>query len=237
MVCRGGVTMSTYVPTIWVNTVAPAINSTNLNHAEAGVELAHVEIEEIVDGTVQAGNAANSDYATTVDPATKTTVGGFTLVIDQTDPADIVAYIGGKPVAVLSGDSVSYDSVNDITFSIEGDVPGLSYYYSEALPSTTVTCPLTSAGDLLDGDYFVTLDPHSFGFKILGNVLTSYVPHADSIFGQVIYDPITGLFTGETYAVHSGVNDNRFHTSVGALFLEFNTGDTPSGVGVVSTIY
>ena len=40
--------MSTYIPSKWQNNQAPAINDVNLDHMEAGIESAHVEIEDRV---------------------------------------------------------------------------------------------------------------------------------------------------------------------------------------------
>jgi len=82
--------MSTYIPTDWRNNQEPYINETNLNHLEAGVESAHVEIEEIVSGAVTVGHAA------TVDKATQTHVGGALIWVDTTDPLNPIGHIDAR---------------------------------------------------------------------------------------------------------------------------------------------
>ena len=88
--------MSTYVPSTWVNGQQPAINAVNLNHLEAGVTAAHVEIEELVTGATKAGHATTSDHAITVDVGTQTTVGGAKIWVDTTDPLNIVGHIDAR---------------------------------------------------------------------------------------------------------------------------------------------
>jgi len=88
--------MSTYVPTEWKNGQDPFINAFNLNHLERGIESAHEEIEEIVDGTVVVAKATLADKATTVEVATQTTIGGAKIWVDETDPNNIIGYIDSR---------------------------------------------------------------------------------------------------------------------------------------------
>lgn len=88
--------MSTYVPTEWKNGQDPFINAFNLNHVERGIESAHEEIEEIVDGTVVVAKSALADRAITVDVATQTTIGGAKIWVDETDPNNIIGYIDSR---------------------------------------------------------------------------------------------------------------------------------------------
>ena len=90
--------MSTYIPTAWKNGQEPYINAFNLNHLERGIESAHEEIEELVDGTVKVKAAERADSAVTVDVATQTTVGGAKIWVDETDPDNIIGYIDSRPV-------------------------------------------------------------------------------------------------------------------------------------------
>lgn len=79
--------MSKYEPTSWNNASPPFVNASNLNKLEAGIESAHTEIEEIVDGTVKVV-AIHADSAVTVDYATQTHIGGAKMWVDDT--TDIV---------------------------------------------------------------------------------------------------------------------------------------------------
>jgi len=88
--------MSTYVPSEWVNGQQPAINAQNLNHLEAGVLSAHVEIEELVTGAVPVGNSELAEHATTVDRATQTTIGGAKVWVDTTDPDNIIGHLDAR---------------------------------------------------------------------------------------------------------------------------------------------
>ena len=88
--------MSVYVPSTWVNNQQPALNATNLNHMEAGVESAHIEITELVTGATKAGHATIADHATTVDPGTQTTVGGAKIWVDSTDVDNLVGHIDAR---------------------------------------------------------------------------------------------------------------------------------------------
>ena len=88
--------MSVYVPSVWVNNQIPALNATNLNHLEGGVQAAHVEIENLVTGATKAGHAVTSDHAVTVDKATQTTVGGVKVWVDTTDPGNIIGHIDAR---------------------------------------------------------------------------------------------------------------------------------------------
>jgi len=88
--------MSTYSPTTWVNNLDPAINADNLNKLEAGVSSAHIEIEQLVDGTTKAGKAVMADHAITVDLATQFEVGGARIWVDSTDPANIIGHIDAR---------------------------------------------------------------------------------------------------------------------------------------------
>lgn len=85
--------MSIYVPSIWVNNQIPAINATNLNHLEGGVQSAHLEIEDIVDGTTKVGKCVEADRAITVDLATQFTIGGAKIWVDETNPSNIIGHI------------------------------------------------------------------------------------------------------------------------------------------------
>lgn len=88
--------MSTYVPTEWKNGQEPFINAFNLNHLEVGVEAAHKEIEQLVDGTVKAKYATLADKATEVGVGTEFKVGGAKIWVDQTDPDNIIGYIDSR---------------------------------------------------------------------------------------------------------------------------------------------
>lgn len=88
--------MSTYIPTAWKNGQDPFINAFNLNHLEKGVESAHEEIEQIVDGTVKVKSAVKADTATTVDVATQTTIGGAKIWVDDSDANNIIGYIDSR---------------------------------------------------------------------------------------------------------------------------------------------
>jgi len=85
--------MSKYLPTIWKNNIDPSINATNLNHLETGVMNAHLEIQELVDGTVPAGQATNALVAESVEAASRLNLGGIYLWVDTTGPLP-VGYIG-----------------------------------------------------------------------------------------------------------------------------------------------
>jgi len=88
--------MSTYTPHTWTNNQEPALNADNLNEMEAGINNAHIEIEELVDGSVKAGKAVLADKAITVDPATQTTIGGAKIWVDTTDPLNIIGHIDAR---------------------------------------------------------------------------------------------------------------------------------------------
>jgi len=88
--------MSTYVPSTWVNNQIPALNATNLNHLEGGVQSAHNEIEDLTTGATKAGHAVTADHAVTVDKATQTTVGGVKVWVDTTDPLNIIGHIDAR---------------------------------------------------------------------------------------------------------------------------------------------
>jgi len=77
--------MSVYVPTEWRNGQDPYINAFNLNHIEHGIESAHEEIEDIIDGTTPVARSSLSDRAITVDRATETHMGGVRLWVNGTD--------------------------------------------------------------------------------------------------------------------------------------------------------
>ncbi len=88
--------MSTYTPTVWANNLDPAINADNLNKLEAGVNSAHVEIEQLVDGTVSVAKADLATHAISVDVATQTTIGGARIWVDSTDPLNIIGHIDAR---------------------------------------------------------------------------------------------------------------------------------------------
>lgn len=46
-----------YVPTVWIDDQAPAIDAVNLNHIENGIESAHNDIADIIDGDIIVGKA------------------------------------------------------------------------------------------------------------------------------------------------------------------------------------
>jgi len=88
--------MSTYTPHTWTNNQEPALNADNLNAMEAGINNAHIEIEELVSGAVKVGKAVLADRAVTVDVATELTVGGSKIWVDTTDPANIIGHIDAR---------------------------------------------------------------------------------------------------------------------------------------------
>jgi len=88
--------MSVYIPTNWVNNTTPAINEDNLNHLEAGVQTAHREIEELIDGTTKAAKAARADSSATVDVGTQTITGGAKIWVDDADVNNIIGYIDAR---------------------------------------------------------------------------------------------------------------------------------------------
>ena len=88
--------MSTYNTHVWTNNQEPALNANNLNEMEAGINNAHIEIEELVDGSVKAGKAVLADKAITVDVATQTTIGGAKIWVDTTDPLNIIGHIDAR---------------------------------------------------------------------------------------------------------------------------------------------
>jgi len=88
--------MSVYDPHTWVNNLEPAINANNLNEMEAGINNAHLEIEQLVDGSVPAAKATLADKAVTVDPATELTIGGAKIWVDTTDPLNIIGHIDAR---------------------------------------------------------------------------------------------------------------------------------------------
>ena len=88
--------MSVYIPTQWRNGQEPFINAFNLNHIEAGIESAHQEIQELVDGTVPAGKATTADFAITVEKATQTHIGGAKVWVDDSDQSNIIGYIDAR---------------------------------------------------------------------------------------------------------------------------------------------
>jgi hypothetical protein len=89
----GGNGMSVYVPTAWRNGRDPYINAFNLNHMEFGIESAHEEIEDIIDGTTPVARASLSDRAITVDRATQTHVGGVRCWVDSSNK---IGYIDAR---------------------------------------------------------------------------------------------------------------------------------------------
>ena len=94
--------MSVYNPNTWVNNQQPALNATNLNHLEAGVESAHIELEALVSGVSVVGDpikvaaATQADHAVSVDKATQNTIGGVKVWVDDTDPLNIIGYIDAR---------------------------------------------------------------------------------------------------------------------------------------------
>jgi len=76
--------MSVYIPTVWKNNVQPSINATNLNH---------LETEGLISGATPAGKSSTAILAYTVDPATRTSLGGARIWVDTTDTAKPVGYI------------------------------------------------------------------------------------------------------------------------------------------------
>ena len=85
--------MSTYIPTVWKNNETPSINATNLNHMEAGLTQAHVEIEEMVSGAVTVGHAATANVANTITAASRLVLGGVMMWVDTTDPASPIGFL------------------------------------------------------------------------------------------------------------------------------------------------
>ena len=88
--------MGTYIPSTWINNQIPAINATNLNNIEGGVDSAHSELNDIVSGATAVGKATNAEHAVTVDTATQTTVGGAKIWVDTTDPLNIIGHIDAR---------------------------------------------------------------------------------------------------------------------------------------------
>lgn len=86
--------MSVYTPTQWKNGQEPYINAFNLNHLEAGVQDAHEEIEDIIDGTTPVANAIRADSARTVDGATETHMGGARIWVTTGD--NPIGYIDAR---------------------------------------------------------------------------------------------------------------------------------------------
>jgi len=85
--------MSTYIPTVWRNNETPSLNSTNLNHMEAGVLHAHEEVEDMVSGATTVGHASTANIANSVTAATRLNLGGIMMWVDTVDPENPVGYI------------------------------------------------------------------------------------------------------------------------------------------------
>ncbi len=85
--------MSTYIPTVWRNNVAPSINAANLNHLESGVFNAHTEIEDMIAGKTPVGHSTSSITAKSVDAASRLNLGGILMWVDNSDPSSPVGYI------------------------------------------------------------------------------------------------------------------------------------------------
>jgi len=85
--------MSTYIPTVWRNNTTPSINATNLNHMEAGVLHAHEEIEDMITGKTPVGHATTASIAESVKSASRVTIGGILMWVDESEPANPIGYI------------------------------------------------------------------------------------------------------------------------------------------------
>ena len=85
--------MGTYIPTVWKNNATPSINAENLNHLEAGIVSANVDIVSLVTGAAPAGYATRAKVAESVSPASRVVVGGVRMWVDLSDPSSPVGYL------------------------------------------------------------------------------------------------------------------------------------------------
>ena len=84
--------MSVYTPLTWIDEQPPAINQSNLNHVEDGIESAHDEIQDIVAGTTIIPAVYIADHTSNVWWANETDAGGFQMWVDETDPLNKIAH-------------------------------------------------------------------------------------------------------------------------------------------------
>ncbi|RLB70428.1 MAG: hypothetical protein DRH03_07130 [Deltaproteobacteria bacterium] len=110
--------MSTYKPTGWVNNTEPAIDESNLNHAEIGVEDAHDEIEDIAIGTTSVALANEANKVRFIPAATKNIIGGIKI-------ENITDAVSGEVTSIITAPAVTEPPTAIIDLKASDNLPGV----------------------------------------------------------------------------------------------------------------
>ena len=164
--------MSTYIPTDYVNGGEPAINETNLNHSELGIQDAHEEIEEIALGNTSVASAETCDKSRFVAPADVDTLGGV-KVYTVTDT------ISGEVTGFMDAASITDLPNAVLTFNASDNLAGIiSFTFDES--SNTLWYDLYREGELIASNI-----TSGFNYQTSAGTWDFYVI-SNNVFGSTI---------------------------------------------------